>query len=83
MPKTLAPLHVKILNDIGIVAASITDIKSVLKDPVRGLAGLQHYEAMLGSAGRVFTSIAEALSKNGILFNKDEPGAAWAVFTSS
>ena len=83
VPNTLAPLHTQALNSLGAVAASVGDLQKILNDPLRGLQALKQYQSKLGEVGRVFTSIAEALSKNGILFNKDEPGAAWAVFISS
>ena len=82
VPKTIAPMHVQALNSLGTVAASVEDLQKILNDPLRGLQALKQYQSKLGEVGRVFTSIAEALSKNGILFNKDEPGSAWAVFTS-
>src|SRR3990167_8680365 len=82
VPKTFAPLYLQSLNSLGAVAASVEDLQKILNDPLRGLQALKQYQSKLGEVGRVFTSIAEALGKNGILFNKDEPGAAWAVFTS-
>jgi len=83
VPKTIAPMHMQALNSLGTVAASVEDLQKILNDPLRGLQALKQYQSKLGEVGRVFTSIAEALSKNGILFNKDEPGSAWAVFTST
>jgi len=82
VPKTFAPLYLQSLNSLGAVAASVEDLQKILNDPLRGLQALKQYQSKLGEVGRVFTSIAEALGKNGILFNKDEPGAAWEVFTS-
>ena len=82
VPKTLAPLQVQALNSLGTVAASVEDLQKILNDPLRGLQALKQYQSKLGEVGRVFTSIAETLAKNGILFNKDEPGSAWVVFTS-
>ncbi len=82
VPKTIAPLHAQALNSLGAVAASVEDLQKILNDPLRGLLALKQYQSKIGEVGRVFTSIAELLAKNGILFNKDEPGAAWAVFTS-
>jgi hypothetical protein len=81
-PATMVPLHVQILNSLAITAATFDDMKTVLLDPLRGLQGIQQYQLQLGAVGRVFTSVAQILSKNGILFNKDEPGAAWSVFIS-
>ncbi len=82
VPKTIAPLYVQALNSLGAVAASVGDLQKIINDPLRGLQALKQYQSKLGEVGRVFTSIAEILNKNGILFSKDEPGAAWAVFIS-
>ena len=82
-PVTFAPLQVQILNSLGAVAATFDDMRLVLTDPLRGLQGLQQYQLQLGAVGRVFTAVAQILNKNGILFNKDEPGAAWSVFVST
>jgi hypothetical protein len=83
VPKTLAPLHVQALNDLGKVAVALDDLQQLFEDPLRGLQALQHYQFMLGEVGRVFTSIAESFDTNGILFSKDEPGAAWSVLVSA
>ncbi len=83
VPKTISPLHLQILNDLGVAASYIGDMQGVFGDPLRGLQALQQYQLMLGEIGRVFISLAVQLSKNGILFSKDEPGAAWSVFTST
>jgi hypothetical protein len=55
----------------------------VVNDPLRGLQGLQVYQSAAGISVKVFTNIAQALNKNGILFKKDEPGAAWAALLSA
>ena len=81
-PATFVPLHVQILNSLALTAATFDDMRLVLSDPLRGLQGLQQYQLQLGAVGRVFTAVAQILNKNGILFNKDEPGAAWSVFVA-
>lgn len=83
VPGTLVALHLQAVNAVGLVAASFEDLKVMAKDPLRGLGGLQRYQLKLGEVGRVFTAIAGIFSKNGILFNKDEPGEAWNVFLPS
>ena len=83
VPKGLAPLHLQLVNDFVYMSSVFPDMQSVLKDPLRGLAGLQVFQSKGGEASRVLTSIAQILSKNAILFNKDEAGAGWNVFLSS
>lgn len=83
IPKTLVPLHLQLINDFAAMAAAYPDMAAMLADPLRGLSGVQRYASLLDEAQRVLTSLAELLSKDGILFSKDEPGAPWSAFLSS
>jgi hypothetical protein len=58
-------------------------MQTTLSDPLRGLVGLQTYESKLDELARVFTNIAQNLNKDGILFNKSEPGSIWQSFLTS
>lgn len=80
VPRSLVPLHLQAINSISTIVSALADARYVIKDPLRGLQGLQQYQLRLGEVGRVLTAIATSLNKGGILFTKDEPGAAWAVF---
>lgn len=82
VPKTLAPLHLLVVNDFARIAASYNDMQQMIADPLRGIVGFQTYQSSLNEVGRVFTSIAQDLSKDGILFSKDEPGSAWSAILS-
>lgn len=82
VPQTLVPLHLQVLNDYSSISATYTDMQTVSDDPLRALEGLQTYESLLDEEARVFTNIAQELSKDGILFTKDEPGSAWSTFVS-
>ncbi len=82
VPETLEPLHLQAVNDLADMAAAIRDMRTVLSDPLRGLSGLQRFNALADEATRVLTTIAGAFGKNGILFTKDEPGASWSAFVS-
>lgn len=77
VPETIAPLHLQIVNNFAQISELYTDMRLILQDPLRGLAGLQLYESLVGETNRVFTNIAQQLSSNGILFNTNEPGSAW------
>lgn len=83
VPQSLAPLHLEAINAVATMAAACTEIEQVITDPVQGLAGLQQFEASSDEATRVFTSIAQNLNSDGILFSKDEPGSAWSAFSSA
>lgn len=82
VPPTIAPLYIQLINNLSRMSDAAAEMKNVLDDPLRGLAGLQSFQTAGGEAARVLTTLAEQLRKGGILFNKDEPGAAWAVFIS-
>lgn len=83
VPQTLSPLHLSIVNDYAAIAASYPDMQAALTDPLRGIVGMQTYEAKLDELGRVFTNVAQSLNKDGILFNKSEPGSAWQSFLTT
>ncbi len=82
VPQTLAPFHLSIVNDFVRVTASYDDMQAMITDPLRGIQGFQTYQSALSDSGRMFTSIAQNLSKDGILFTKGEPGSAWSAILS-
>lgn len=79
VPPSAAPLHLKVVNDFAIMAASYDDMAAMMEDPLRGIAGLDIYDSTAGELGRVFINIAQIFTQNGILFSKDEPGSAWST----
>lgn len=83
VPQTLAPIHLQAVNDFAAMADTYADMQAVLDDPLRGAAGLQKYNLLSNEEVRLLTNIAQILSKEGILFTKDEPGNGWGVFISS
>jgi hypothetical protein len=83
VPQTLVPLHLELLNNYAAMAATFPDMRALGGDPLRGMAGLQRYSALMDETARVLTSIAQVLAKDGILFNKDEPGTNWNGLLSS
>lgn len=82
-PNTFVPLQLQLANDYASLADTYADMKTIIDDPLRGLAGVQRYNALVNEASRLLTTIAGQLSKDGILFNKDEPGSTWNAFLSS
>lgn len=80
VPQTLAPIFLQVVNDYVRMANTYSDMQAVLDDPLRGLQALQLYESLMQETTSLLTSIAGEFSKNGILFNKDEPGDAWSSF---
>ena len=82
VPQTLSPLHLLMVNDLENMTETISGMEVVLNDPVRGSVSVQQFNSLLSEENRVFTNIAQALQKDGILFNKNEPGSTWSVFLS-
>jgi len=82
-PESLVPFHLKIINNVSLMAETYTDMQAVFTDSLRGLAGFELYQNLNDETARVFTSVAQQFELNGILFSKDEPGAAWGLFLSS
>lgn len=83
VPKTIAPLYREAVANYAAIAALYPDLAKVVDDPIRGIAALQQYQALLSETGGVFTNMAQALKNGGILFTKDEPGSAWEIFLSA
>src|SRR5579859_6268820 len=83
VPQTLAPLDLQAINNLLDTSATYQDMEQVNADPVLALTGLQTYESYMDQGARVFINIAQELNKDGILFNKDEPGSAWSTLLPS
>lgn len=83
VPKTFAPLYKEAVANFAAIAALYPDLAEAVSDPVRSIAALQQYQALLSETGGVFTNMAQSLKNGGILFTKDEPGSAWEIFLSA
>lgn len=82
VPQTISPLHLLMINGLEKFSGVLADLQAIPTDPLRGLLGLQNYQLVLDEEQRVFTTIAQQLQRNAILFTKDEPGSAWSEFLS-
>jgi len=82
VPRSLAMSHLQLINSLSQISDTYSDMKQILTDPLRGLSGMQQYRALGDITWQVFINIAQTLAKNGILFNKDEPGATWQLLVS-
>lgn len=83
VPDTLAPLHVQIANRLAAMGRAAGEMATVLEDPLRGLGGLQVFQSSGEEVARLLTTIAKWFDNGGILFTKDDPGAAWSAFLGS
>jgi hypothetical protein len=79
VPKTLEPFDLELINDYAKLYATYDGLGLLVSDPIAGLTAVQQYNSLTQDAGQMFINIAQALDKNAILFNKDEPGATWAL----
>ena len=79
VPKTLEPFHLALINDYFKLAATYDGMATLISDPIGGLGAVQQYNSLTQSTFQMFINIAQALNKNDILFDKNEPGAAWAT----
>lgn len=77
VPQTLVPLHLQIVNNFARMAELLPGMQVMLEDPLRGLGSLQLYESLMQETARVFTNMAQQLSKDDILFTTEEPGRTW------
>lgn len=82
VPQTLVPFHLQLVNNFQTITNTYPAMKDILVDPLKGLSALQTFKSTTDESYRVFINIAQAITKGGILFRKDEPGAAWAVLLS-
>lgn len=83
VPKILGPFHLELLNDYANITASYAGMGALISDPLNGVAAIQQYRSLAQDAGQMFINIAQTLNKNDILFNKNEPGATWAILLQS
>lgn len=83
VPETIAPLHLQVANNFAAMGKAAGEMRAVLDDPLRGLGGLQVFQSSSEEAERLFITIAGMLRNNGILFSKDDPGAAWSAFDAT
>ncbi len=79
VPSTFAPLHLTVANNFERMSESAVDMQHLYDDPLRGLASFQLFDALNQETLRLFINIAQEFSQNGILFSKDDPGAAWSA----
>ena len=83
VPAGLVSLHVRMQNGFVASASASADMELVLDDPLRGFAAVEKFRTAVSENAKVFTSIAEKLKKDGILFDESEPGKAWDLFRST
>lgn len=76
-PRSLAPIHLEIVNNFMLMAVAANDMAMVLEDPLRGLSGMGRFQVLTDSQVRLFTNIAQIFARGGILFSTSEPGAVW------
>jgi hypothetical protein len=82
VPQTLVPFQLQLVNNFKAITDSYSAMAVVITDPLQGLTAMQTYQSLTQQTSKVFTNIAQAFNKDGILFTSGEPGASWAVLLS-
>ncbi|MBY0294284.1 hypothetical protein K2Q08_03060 [Patescibacteria group bacterium] len=82
-PKMLAPFHLQLVNDYANMVTAYDGMQSLIGDPLGGVAAIQQYRTLTQDAGQMFINIAQTFDKNDIIFDKNEPGATWAILLQS
>lgn len=83
VPKMLGPFHLQLTNDYANIVATYDGMSALVSDPLGGISAIQQYRTLTQDAGQMFINIAQTFDKNDILFDKDEPGATWAILLQS
>ena len=79
VPTPLAPLDLQVVNNFERMGELFPDMQKIYTDPLRALAAFQLYDSLNQETANLFINIAQEFGQNGILFNKDDPGAAWST----
>jgi len=82
-PKMLAPFHLQLVNDYANMVTAYDGMQNLIGDPLGGVAAIQQYRTLTQDAGQMFINIAQTFDKNDIIFDKNEPGATWAILLQS
>ena len=83
VPKSLVPFHLQLLNDFANIITTYDGMGALISDPLNGVSAIQQYRSLTQDAGQMFINIAQTLDKNDIIFDKNEPGATWAILLQS
>lgn len=74
VPKTFAKAHLDLINSIKAIASSLTELREVFNDPVRGLAAIQLYSEGVGIFAQVRQAIISYIIKNEVVYKQGSGG---------
>ncbi|MFA6297171.1 MAG: thrombospondin type 3 repeat-containing protein [Candidatus Paceibacterota bacterium] len=77
VPSTLGITHLQILNNFNISYQTLSILNDYQNDPAKALIAMNTFKTNGDDAKVLFTSIAEELKKNGIIFTTNESGNIW------
>ncbi len=75
VPIAAYEVHIGLLNANAEARAAIARMGNVFNDPIEGMAGVNAYRSAGTSGGVAIRNLKSFFSKNGIIFNTNEPGA--------
>lgn len=77
VPKELADLHLKLLNNYEMEGSSLKQLNNIDIDPVLAITGLNTYSKYSDYEDTMLQILANYFSASGIIFSKADPGIGW------
>lgn len=73
-PRSLAPIHLRFMNDYAAIAQALADVGNTLGDAMRSMVGITSYNQHLTDALTAGKDLADFFTKNNIVFSPEEQG---------
>jgi hypothetical protein len=77
-PANLAADYLDTMNGYLALSDDVANMSASFRDPVRGFAGLNNYQADLPNQAYLLKNIADYFKTNAILFSNTEAGGIWS-----
>jgi len=77
VPGILGLTHLQVLNNFNVSYQSLSILNNYQSDPAKALIAMNTFKTNGDAAKVLFTSIADEMKKNGIIFNTNESGNIW------
>ncbi len=74
VPKTFVKAHLDIVNSTNSMVSALTEMKSALSDPFKGLAALQLYQSSINTLSQATSATISFIKQNNIIYKQDSGG---------